>query len=654
MRLAGNRRRASLTAIAISAACALLAVVPSTALAGNLVFWANDDSPSTLAGADLETGGGLNVAPGAATASFLWGAAIDPATNNVYWANFMDNKISFANLDGTGGGDLNTSGTTVNGPEGVDIDPATNKIYWANTLGNTISFANLDGTGGGGTVNTVGDILNAPRGVAIDPAANKIYWASTNNSRIQFANLDNTGGAGNLNTGAVTPNDPEGVAIDRATNKIFWANAAVPSAISFANLDNTGGGGNLDTTGAAPLNGPSGVAVDHDANRVYWANQNGNQVSFANEDATGGGGNVKTGTANLRLPDFPALLEAPKAAGAPLLTGGTTAPTTLSCTTGGWADNLLGSMLYRAPRSISFSWTNSGTPVAGATTASITATAAGSYVCHVTATNFAGSTTQASSAISVASPSSTPPPPPTARLASLSRSGATQLLTVACDGVAGQACSGSVVGTAREHKRAATILGVTARQRNKHGGRQTTVTVTVAKASFTVPAGGTATTSIALNGTGVRLLGRFQRLPVRLSFTGNVAAARTVVFTLPRLSASTPPDNWFHIDQPCSDCYSSAQNVPIAGLSRSVHVTVSCDGAGCPLSRRSVGPRNGRINLAAVLGSHHLQPGAVVEVAVTAPGRIGVVVRYTIRRGAGPVRTILCEAPGASRPGPCA
>ena len=227
------------------------------------------------------------------------------------------------------------------------------------------------------------------------------------------------------------------------------------------------------------------------------------------------------------------------------------------------------------------------------------------------------------------------------------------MLSVACDGVAGEECTGSLIGTVRERRRGATIVGLSASARNGHGGKQTTVTVTVARASFTVPAGGTATTRIALNAKGSRLLARFQRLPVRLSFAGAQASERTVVFTLPRLRAGTPPDNWFHINPPCSDCYTTAQDVPIAGLPGRVHVTVLCRGPGCPFSRRSVSPRNGRINLAAVLGSRHLQPGAVVEVAVTAPGRIGVVVRYAIRRGAGPVRTILCEAPGASRPGPC-
>ena len=174
----GAGRRALVTGFAIASAYVLLAFTPATALAGNMVFWANDDNPGTVSGANLDNSGGLNEVPGMATSAFPIGVAIDPASNKVYWANFGANKISFANLDGSGGGDLNTTGATVNGPEGVDIDPATNRIYWANTLGNTLSFANLDGTGGGGTVNTAGDTLNAPRGVAIDPVANKIYWAA--------------------------------------------------------------------------------------------------------------------------------------------------------------------------------------------------------------------------------------------------------------------------------------------------------------------------------------------------------------------------------------------------------------------------------------------------------------------------------------------
>ena len=139
-------------------------------------------------------------------------------------------------------------------------------------------------------------------------------------------------------------------------------------------------------------------------------------------------------------------------------------------------------------------------------------------------------------------------------------------------------------------------------------------------------------------------------MPVKLSLSGDLAVTRTVVFTSPRLTATTPTDRWFDVDTPCSGCCATAENAPIAALSRSAHVVVSRRGTGRPFSRHSLAPHDRRINLAAALGSSHLEPGAMVEVAITTGGKIGVVVRYAIRRRAGPVRTILCQTPGASGP----
>jgi hypothetical protein len=248
----------------------------------------------------------------------------------------------------------------------------------------------------------------------------------------------------------------------------------------------------------------------------------------------------------------------------------------------------------------------------------------------------------------------TAPPPPTASLASASHSGSTESLTLACAGVSGQQCSINVVGTTRERKRGTAILAVTAK---KHRGKPKvkTVTVTVAQGSFVVPAGQSATVRVTLNATGKRLRARFGKLPVKLSLTGSLTTTRTVVFkfALSRLRVSTPPDNWFHINLPCGNCYTTAQSVPIAGLARGVHVTVSCHGGGCPFSGRSVTPRGRQIDVAPVLAGSHLQPGAVVDVAISAKGRMGADVRYAIQRGAGPVRTILCLPPGASSPSRC-
>ena len=233
----------------------------------------------------------------------------------------------------------------------------------------------------------------------------------------------------------------------------------------------------------------------------------------------------------------------------------------------------------------------------------------------------------------------------------------TALLTLACTGVAGEQCSGGVVGTVHERKRGTVILAVAASKRPIHGARARTrtrtVKVTVLQGSFTMAAGQTQTARIALNASGRRLLSRFGRLPVTLSLTGSITTVRKLVFSPPRLTAGTPPDTWFHINLPCSNCYSRAQSVPIVALVKGVHVTVSCRGQGCPFAHRAVTPHKHKINLASVLGGSHLQPGVIVDVAISAPGRIGVVFRYAMQRGAGPIRTMLCLRPGAKKPARC-
>jgi hypothetical protein len=198
-----------------------------------------------------------------------------------------------------------------------------------------------------------------------------------------------------------------------------------------------------------------------------------------------------------------------------------------------------------------------------------------------------------------------------------------------------------VTGTVSEHRRAGTLIAVSAAKR-KHPGkpRVKIVTVTVAQTSVSLPAGTTETVSLSLNGVGRQALARFRKLPLTLSVSG-VATTAQVVLNLPRLrvNVGTPPDNWFHINAPCGNCYTTPQSVPITGIPKGTQVAVFCSGSGCPFSQRSVTPHAGQINLASVLGGAKLQPGAKVQVVITAPGSVGEVVTYTMQRGAGPLRT---------------
>src|SRR5919198_1444256 len=112
----------------------------------------------------------------------------------------------------------------------------------------------------------------------------------------------------------------------RAADVVYWANG-IGDTISSVGLDGSGGGG-LVTTGAT-VSQPSGVALDPAAGRIYWANAGGNRISFAALDGSGGR-DLDTGDATLDFPAFPALLERPGGAGAPLVSGGSAVGATLS------------------------------------------------------------------------------------------------------------------------------------------------------------------------------------------------------------------------------------------------------------------------------------------------------------------------------------
>src|SRR5439155_1385238 len=124
-----------------------------------------------------------------------------------------------------------------------------------------------------------------------------------------------------------------------------------------------------DISGAT-MGAPNGLAIDPAANKIYWTNLGGS-ISFANLDDTGGGGDLDTTGATVSNPIYLALLELPSGAGAPVLSGGSSTGSTLACSQGAWAADLLGAFLYRAPASFTYSWTLNGTPISGASSNTI-------------------------------------------------------------------------------------------------------------------------------------------------------------------------------------------------------------------------------------------------------------------------------------------
>jgi DNA-binding beta-propeller fold protein YncE len=529
----GGQARWSVVVVVLAVVCMALVLAPA-ALAAGRVYWGNVSGSNPISFANLDGSGGGNLTTTGATPEAPWGVTIDAAAGKIYWVN-NDNDIgqtdgvSFANLDGSGGGTLSTPGVTGANPEGVAVDPAAGKIYWANPTTEKIAYANLNGSGGG-TLNTGSATVDTPDGVAIDPADGKIYWTNEQSSTtaVSFASLDGSGG-GDLETTGATVSEPEGVAIDASTGKIYWANNGSNTApISFANLDDSGGGGNLTVTGATP-DEAFGVAIDPAAGKIYWVNEGSNTVpvSFANLDGSGGG-NLTTTGATPSIPGWPSLLEPPSGTGAPVISGGSAASSTLTCSEGAWAPDLVESFLYRAPHSFAYSWSLNGTPISGADSSTITASSVGSYACQVTATNHAGSTTQASAAHTVSSPGP-------GRL-TISGEKATSNgvdVTIACAGAATQSCSGDVTVTTTETLHRSTVIAVTATA--KHHKR----VVTVARRSYRLAGGKSIELKLKLNRKGKALLKRFGKLPVIVKTTHANSNGQKVTISHRKLTIKT-------------------------------------------------------------------------------------------------------------------
>jgi hypothetical protein len=389
-----------------AAVLVLVAVGAGSASAKDRVYWSNFGNAISFA--NLDNSGGGSISTAGSSIDNPAGVGIDTATGRIFWNNANGTVgMSFANLDGSGGGgNVTLSGGTTSSNWGLTLDPGSRHLYWSNGSGNSISTALVDGSGGA-IVPIIGTTVSNPRGVAVDPVAGRIYWVNFGGG-IDFASLNGSGG-GTVNTAGATVNQPFGLAIDSAGGRVYWANLG--AGISYANL-NGSGGGNVDTTGAT-VSSPKAIAIDRSANRIYWVNGPGvgGGISFARLDGTGGGGDLSTSGATVSALEYLALLKAPIGAGAPGVTGGSLVGSTLTCSPGAWAPNLVSAFLYQAPQSFAYHWNVGGLDLA-ATASSITATIPGDYRCTVTATNAAGSTAQTSAPHAVSTPPPPPPPPP--------------------------------------------------------------------------------------------------------------------------------------------------------------------------------------------------------------------------------------------------
>ena len=402
----GFGTRSRLHVLAAGLGAVFVTALPAPAAFGaDSVYWNSFSSSGAIRVGNLTGGPAQSLFGGE---SDPYGVALDPASGKVYWADLNSGNIRAGNLDGSGSS-LQNLYMGEQSPAGVAIDPAAGKIYWTDaTTPGAIRVANLDGSGAPQNLFT-GE--GGPEGVVIDPAAGKIYWSDYASGKIRVGNLNGSGVPQTLFMGEPFP---EGVAIDPAAGKVYWAdnssNGSITAGIRVGDINGSGSASNLYTGGE-----PWGVAIDPASGNIYWADTAGD-IKVGRLDGSGVPSTLIGGETD---PLFLALLRAPQASGAPQVSGSATVGTTLSCSQGSWASDLLGAQLYRAPANFAYQWRLDGTDIAGANSSSYMAATPGSYTCRVTATNQAGSTALTSAAYTVSAGSSIGLPP---RLSSVAQS----------------------------------------------------------------------------------------------------------------------------------------------------------------------------------------------------------------------------------------
>jgi hypothetical protein len=77
-------------------------------------------------------------------------------------------------------------------------------------------------------------------------------------------------------------------------------------------------------------------------------------------------------------------------------------------------------------------------------------------------------------------------------------------------------------------------------------------------------------------------------------------------------------------------------------------VRIGCRGGGCPFTLKSVTARQRSVPVTGMFGDRHLLPGTKVTFAITAPGRVGEQLTYSLTR-LNPPAAIRCFPPGSRR-----
>jgi hypothetical protein len=234
------------------------------------------------------------------------------------------------------------------------------------------------------------------------------------------------------------------------------------------------------------------------------------------------------------------------------------------------------------------------------------------------------------------------PPPPSAAIDAVDDAGPIATVTVSCQGVAGQTCTGTLVATAPESLHGGSVVAVGRVRRN---AAVSTKQIVVASSSFSIPAGKTSKVRVKLTKGAGRLLDRFYRLPAMLSIQGGVGVP--VIFKYPRIIAPVLAS----IDSR-SNGVSTFSNMHAILLPPTATVAVQCEGG--PHCGQTFHTTKHRLDMTAAVANKRFAPGDRVTVTITSPNRIGTVTVFTIPSYPKDIKKVtLCLPPGERTPTRC-
>lgn len=359
--------------------CGVQLALAGSAAAGTLVYWGN------------ETGNTVSLSnPGSASSTIVVPASDDiyapyagvfDSAGNLYLASYDTGKI----FKVTPAGVVSTFASGLGNPDALAIDSAGN-LFVADDSSGAITKVTPAGVSSTFVPSSAG--LESPDALTFDTSGNLYVANAGSGSGDGWISVVTPGGS--VSTFIANPGYfvPSGLAFN-ASGTLFISEAIEGSIVSWANntLSNF-------ILGGTDLDGPIGIAFD-DAGNLDVANNGNGEIDQINPEAVLSP--IATGQG---APTFVAVVESPKAAGAPTASGAGIVGSPLTCHAT-WAPEPIGGTLFDQPVSTAVSWQVDGTTIPGATGSSYTPPVAGSYACTTTGTNQAGSTTQTSAAVPV-------------------------------------------------------------------------------------------------------------------------------------------------------------------------------------------------------------------------------------------------------------